>query len=70
MTLREAQLLPQEIDRIVAEYADRLTVQAVIDCATECREELVSAGVQAGLAPALKTMTLMRLRQRGITVQA
>lgn len=60
MTVREAEPLFREIERLIDEYAG-LPARAVIDCVSDCREDLVSAGVRAGLAAAVRALASARL---------
>lgn len=61
MTVREAEPLFREIERLIDDYAGLLPASAVIDCVSDCREELVSAGVRAGLPAAVGALASVRL---------
>jgi len=51
-------------ERLVREFHPSMSAGAVIATVTRCRDELVRAGVRAGLATAAETMARARL-QRG-----
>jgi hypothetical protein len=56
--------LVRRTEILVREYHPVLSAGAVIACVVRCREELVRAGVRAGLADAVESMARARLRLR------
>ena len=51
------------VDRLVADYAGLVPANSVISYAAGAREELLHAGVRAGLLDATESMTRRRLSQ-------
>lgn len=51
-------------ESLIREFHPQLSAGAVITTVTRCRDELVRAGVRAGLATAAESMARARLRTR------
>jgi hypothetical protein len=49
------------INRLVDDYRGYVPAATVIRCAVRCRDELLRAGVRAGLAAAVEAMARLRL---------
>ena len=52
-------------ESLIAEYSGRIPAGTVIRCVAQAREQLLRAGVRAGLAAAVESMTHIRLRTIG-----
>jgi hypothetical protein len=53
-------------ESLIREFHPQLSAGAVITTVTRCRDELVRAGVRAGLATAAESMARARLRAREV----
>lgn len=64
MAVRQVQELVGVTTELVREFGGVLEQGSVVRCVDRCRDELVRAGVSAGLPTALTAMARLRLRHQ------